>query len=396
MVRIDVVIFGGGAIGLWLLDELHRAGYSAVLFESQALGAGQTIASQGIIHGGLKYTLKGLFTSSADAIKEMPARWRRCLSGEAKPDLRATPIRAQFCHLWSTDALRSRVGLFAASAALTVKPRPLSREDWPTVLRGCTGSVSVLEEQVICPRGFVATLAAAHDRRLFQYRAGALKADIAGSQVSTITLTLASGLEIKVLPRTIVLAAGQGNAELRAIFGLSSQAMQRRPVHITLARHIDLPMLNGHCVDGNKTRVTITSDHDASGRVIWQIGGQVSEDGVDMTRAQLVKHVKQELRAALPGFDTHGLEWSSYLIDRAEGANRGQRPADATVLCEGNVITCWPTKLALVPAAAERIAALLPDPIAPPLDSRVVKDWPAPQVAMPPWETAAEWIKCDG
>ena len=49
---VDVVIFGGGAAGLWTLDELHRAGRSVVLLESGDLGAGQTIASQGIIHGG--------------------------------------------------------------------------------------------------------------------------------------------------------------------------------------------------------------------------------------------------------------------------------------------------------------------------------------------------------
>ena len=45
--RLDVVIFGGGAAGLWLLDELVRAGYEALLLEAGALGAGQTIASQG-------------------------------------------------------------------------------------------------------------------------------------------------------------------------------------------------------------------------------------------------------------------------------------------------------------------------------------------------------------
>ena len=57
--RVDVLIFGGGGAGLWLLDELHRAGHRVMLAECDALGAGQTVASQGIIHGGLKYTLPG-------------------------------------------------------------------------------------------------------------------------------------------------------------------------------------------------------------------------------------------------------------------------------------------------------------------------------------------------
>ena len=59
MARPDVVIFGGGVAGLWLLDELVRRGRDALLLESSRLGTGQSIAAQGIIHGGLKYSLAG-------------------------------------------------------------------------------------------------------------------------------------------------------------------------------------------------------------------------------------------------------------------------------------------------------------------------------------------------
>jgi len=52
--QLDVLIFGGGAAGLWCLDCFRRAGYHALLLESKALGSGQTIQAQGIIHGGGK------------------------------------------------------------------------------------------------------------------------------------------------------------------------------------------------------------------------------------------------------------------------------------------------------------------------------------------------------
>ena len=117
--HFDVVIFGGGAAGLWLLDELVRDGYDAVLLEANALGSGQTVASQGIIHGGLKYTLTGLFNPSADAIKEMPGLWRDCMAGTRLPDLTATQRRSDFCYLWSTQSLMSKAGMFAASHANT-------------------------------------------------------------------------------------------------------------------------------------------------------------------------------------------------------------------------------------------------------------------------------------
>ena len=60
LLDVEVVIFGGGIAGLWLLDELHRAGMTTLLLEAHELGSGQTIASQGIIHGGLIALLRDL------------------------------------------------------------------------------------------------------------------------------------------------------------------------------------------------------------------------------------------------------------------------------------------------------------------------------------------------
>ena len=81
MPRLDVVIFGGGGAGLWLLDTLRTHGYRAVLLEADRLGAGQTACCQGIVHGGLKYTLDGVLSGSAAVLREMPALWRDCLAG---------------------------------------------------------------------------------------------------------------------------------------------------------------------------------------------------------------------------------------------------------------------------------------------------------------------------
>jgi len=73
----DALILGGGVAGLWTLDRLHRAGHSVLLIEPNALGAGQTIWSQGILHSGLKYTLAGALNKAARAIQSMPERWMR-------------------------------------------------------------------------------------------------------------------------------------------------------------------------------------------------------------------------------------------------------------------------------------------------------------------------------
>ena len=90
----DVAIIGGGIAGLWLLNRLVKAGYNAVLLEQTALGGDQTAASQGMIHGGIKYTLSGSITGASEAIADMPDHWRSCLAGEGDVDLRGAPFSA--------------------------------------------------------------------------------------------------------------------------------------------------------------------------------------------------------------------------------------------------------------------------------------------------------------
>src|SRR5438445_7352869 len=99
--QLDVLIFGGGAAGLWCLDRFRRAGYHAILLESTALGRGQTIQAQGIIHGGGKYALRGVRDFTAvRSTKAMPERWRRSLAGEIEQDLRDTQVLSGRCHNW--------------------------------------------------------------------------------------------------------------------------------------------------------------------------------------------------------------------------------------------------------------------------------------------------------
>src|SRR5689334_7537771 len=125
--ELDVLICGGGAAGLWLLDQLARRGDRVLLLEAGRLGQGQTVASQGIIHGGLKYTLQGLLTPAAREIRDMPDIWRQCLAGSRAPDLRGTTVRSAACHLWQSDSLRSKLGMIGARVGLNVAPHDLAR-----------------------------------------------------------------------------------------------------------------------------------------------------------------------------------------------------------------------------------------------------------------------------
>lgn len=399
--QLDVLIFGGGVAGLWLLDALARAGQAVLLLEADALGAGQTIASQGIIHGGLKYTLDGLLNRSAGAVRGMPDRWRASFRGEAAPDLRGVRLRAESCHLWRTQSLRSRLGMVGARRGLRVRPQRVERDERPAALRECPGDVFALGEPVICPQSLLRELAAQHRGRIIKVDLSRLALVCGGAGVERVAVSdPLSGVSLELAPRHVVFAAGAGNEALRGRAGLSAAACQRRALHMVLVRG-DLPALFGHCVDGARTRVTITSaDAPAAGRGaggacrVWQVGGQVAEDGVAMDARELIDHARRELLASIPGLRLDGLEWSTYRIDRAEARAGGRRPDGEVVRREGNVLTAWPTKLALAPCLAERVCAQLDGPRCKPLVDELA-GWPRPAVADLPWEAARSWYVVD-
>ena len=389
--RLDSVIFGGGAAGLWLLDRLSRDGHHVVLLEARELGAGQTVASQGIIHGGMKYSLSGLLTRSAISIREMPGVWRDALLGRTSPNLTRTRVRSECCYLWQTDSLSSRVGMLGARIGLQVKSEAIESEERPAALVDVFGTVARLPEQVICPASFIADLAD-------QYRDRILKIDVErglrfqlGSPGEVETLQLkcpVTGEQLELRPHQVIFTAGSGNARLREMVGLSADVMQRRPLHMVLARG-DLPRLHGHCVDGAKTRVTITSDIDRDGQTVYQIGGQIAEEGTKLEPISLIERARAELMDVLPSVDWFNVEWSTYRIDRAEGAtSNGSRLLDTIqVLCAGNVTTGWPTKLVLAPILAQEIASRATSPyVSSAFDTTPLATWARPRVASLPWE----------
>lgn len=404
-IDLDAVIFGGGCAGLWTLDELRRRGLRPLLLESAALGTGQTIASQGIIHGGLKYSLRGAVSASARRVAQMPERWRRHQAGEAEPDLSAMALRAEWCCLWRTDSLRSRAGMLGARAGLRVQPRRLEAAHRPALLSGGDGTVYRLDEPVIDPPAFLEVMRRRNCDHLLRIdgERGLELESADGGGVSAVRLAHSeSGEPLRLRPQWVVLAAGAGNADLRRRIGLDEQAMQRRPLHMVMLRGRALEPLFGHCVDGSSTRVTITSARASDGRVVWQVGGQVAERGVSMAPPELIRHTREELRAVVPGFaqaEAGGeLSWSTYRVDRAEERRAdGSRPEGIALKEEANVLTAWPTKLALAPVLAEEVAGRIEAegrPAGPEWSPEALRelDWPAPEVALPPWEQEQEWI----
>ena len=395
-ISLDTLILGGGIAGLWLVDELRRNGYRAVLGEAHTLGAGQTICSQGIIHGGLKYKfgLKG--RGSAKVIAAMPPLWRQCLAGQREPKLTGTKILSDGCYIWGAQSQWSRFVAWVAGFGLRVKPITLDRSQWPQVLKGTAGRVYRVAEQVLDPVALVGDLARRNEHHLIKIDLDHLTFDrAADGTVSAVHVhDPATNRHVTFNPRYVVFTAGEGNAELRKRIGLSEQAMQRRPLHMVMLRGAALPPFFGHCIGGTKPRATITANVDSHGRTVWQVGGNPAERGVRMTSSDLIEFTRRELREILPGIDLSGVEWSTYTVNRAEAATAaGQRPDDVHLVRDGNVLTVWPTKLALAPRLAEQVIAAIGQPMEREVQTIPLDGWPRPTVAPPPWERAQNWVK---
>lgn len=357
--RSDVVIIGGGIAGLWLLTRLRQAGYSALLVEAGELGCGQSVLSQGIIHGGAKYALQGSVTQAANAIADMPALWRACLAGTGPVDLTAARILSQHHYLWSTGKLGSRMVAFFASKAVRGRVRPAEGDAIPAAFRdpGFKGMLYQLDEVVLDVPSVLAALAGLNTGCTLQARAEPGQFELA-APARPAALNLAG---LRVEADRFVLTAGAGNATLIEAAGLRKPAMQLRPLNMVMVRHRYPHPIYAHCLgSGSKPRLTVTSHPLADGAWTWYLGGDLAETGVGRDDEAQIEFAKKEMAAVVPWVDFTGADWACLRIDRAEPATSAKaRPDNAYLYAKEHVIVGWPTKLALSPNLADEVLETL-------------------------------------
>jgi len=387
ILNVDVAIIGGGIAGLWLLARLRQHGYGVLLIENDRLGAGQTLCAQGIIHGGAKYSLGGQISASTTAIAGMPELWWRSLLGKGDIDLRAARLLADHQYLWATRAPTSRLAAFFASKLMRSRMEKVA-DDVPAVLRHpeFRGVVYRLDEPIVDVASVLAAFAERyHESIVLNQGPVTPKAD------GTLTLRHAGQATWVIRPTCTVFTAGAGNA------ALPWATLQLRPLHMVMARGPALPgLLYAHCLGASDVpRLTVTSHYDATGRLVWYLGGGLAEDGVQRDRREQIHAARRELETLIPWASWSRAEFATFTIQRAEVQQpRGNRPAEPGIARDGRVLAAWPTKLALAPLLAERIEEMLrtlgarPRPV----DLRALADWPRPDIAVPPWDREdLEW-----
>lgn len=358
----DILIFGGGIAGLWLINRLRARGFQCLLLETDTLGGVQTLASQGIIHGGLKYALGGGLSSESEAIAGMPERWRAALAGRDDIDLRGVRVLADTQHLWSAGSVASRMTTFFASKMLRGRIEKLKREQFPSALADARfkGQVYRLDDLVVDTESLLHALVAPVREQLLRFEperdrlqwgdAGLVAAEVNG---------------VRIEPRLTILAAGEGNAGLladaRKARLFPDERAQSRPLKMVLVKHRLGHRLYAHCIGtSNKPRLTVTTHELPNGDLVWYLGGDLAERGVERTDAEQTTAARAELRALFPWLDFGDADFTVLDVARAEPRQQGlAKPDNAYAHRDRDLIIAWPTKLTLAPDLGDRVEALV-------------------------------------
>ncbi len=380
----DVLIVGGGVAGLWLAARLRGQCYSTLLVENASLGGGQSVKSQGIIHGGAKYALHGALTGASEAIADMPRRWREALAGDGELDLRPVRLLSDAHYLWSPGSLAGNITSFFASKAVRGRVDQVKGEALPPALQHpkFKGKVYRLAELVLDVPSLIQRLAdLAGDGLLAGHAIEPLRE---GDELVGLVV---DGRAIRA--QRIVLSAGAGNEALLQALGIQQPGMQRRPLHMVMVKAPSLKPLYAHCLGGGpKPRVTVTTHPAADGQWVWYLGGDIAEaDGVARNEAEQIAAAEKELRDLLPWIDLSAAQWATLRVDRAEPSQSGLvRPDNAFLADQGRLLVGWPTKLALAPDFADRVIAALERDGVQPTQQPPLPELPRPNLAQPVWE----------
>jgi glycine/D-amino acid oxidase-like deaminating enzyme len=386
--RADIVIFGAGIAGLWLLHSLKAQGYDVLLLETNAIGCSQTIASQGIIHSGLKYTLAGKVSDLARTISKMPDRWRLALDGSGAIDLKSARMNAPSQQLMIPGSIMGQMVKFAAKQTLG-QEAAISPDLQKS---GFTGSVIDMSEPVLDVPSVIESMAAP-----FQNLIRKIDSDIT-FEIKNDRIKSVSYQGQSVEADLFIFTSAAGNAQIAAQLnhdqGLKTQ---HRPLLMGMFKNAPFP-LYAHFVGLNEKPVATITTHTArEGSRIWYMGGQVAEWAKEDNPKAVYDACVHAFKTYLPNIDISAMEFATLPIDRVEGASgmSGWMPDTPTIHSAQNALYAWPTKLTFAPMLADMVDEQLkkmqirPSGI---IHDRDTLTWPLAPLAQPPWETA-QWTK---
>lgn len=372
--NIDIAIHGAGMAGLWVFNRLKRMGYDVLLLDTDSIGGEQSMASQGIIHSGLKYAFGGKINKLAASISAMPDQWREALTGHGPVDLSAARVNASSQYLLIPRGAMGGLLNLVTKKTLGKSVHDVAPEDWPTELQnsGFNGSMISMGEPVLDIPSAVRALAE-------PYRKCIKKSD--GTQINA---------------KLHIYTAAAGNLETAKQKdhdkGLETQ---HRPLLMGLMKNAPFP-LYAHLVGASdKPIATITTHTTKDNDLVWYIGGLPAERPKESDPQETIQTTIDAFAKYLPDLNLDNVKWATLPIDRVEGKSKtdGWMPDTPTIHDAGNHLYCWPTKLTFSPMLSDMIVKKLEEKgIKPSGEESDFSDLPDIDYRETPWDTA-QWTK---
>ncbi|MEM7651195.1 MAG: FAD-dependent oxidoreductase [Pseudomonadota bacterium] len=379
--KADIVIFGAGIAGLWAFHRFKRMGYDVLLLESDAIGGGQTLASQGIIHSGLKYAFAGKINKLAEIISAMPDLWRAALEGQGDVSLSAASYETQSQYLLIPKGFMGGLVKLVTKQALGNNVHEVAKEEWPEEIKasGFKGSVVFMDEPVLNVPSVLHALAE-------PYKDCIRKIDTPDAPMAFLEK---HGIETE----HIIFTSAGSNAKIAQMRGddegLETQA---RPLLMGMLKPAPYPLYALLVGASDKPVATITTHKNSDGTLVWYLGGSVAEREKEAPESEVYEATRKGFAKYLPNVDLSDVEWAVLPVDRIEGKSSvdGWMPDTPTIHSAGKTHYCWPTKLTFAPLLADRLVEKIKT-----APSNNISDWsflPPVDYALAPWDKAS-WKK---
>ena len=342
----DIVIFGAGIAGLWAFHRFKRMGYDVLLLEAEGIGGGQSIASQGIIHSGLKYAFAGKINKLAQSISAMPDLWRAALRGEGPADLSQAQVNADSQYLLIPNGLMAGLVKLVTKQALGNNVHEVAKDDWPDEVKqsGFKGTVVFMDEPVLDAPSVMRALAE-------PYKDCIRKIDTPDDPFGFLEK---HGIEAQ----HIIFTGAASNHEVASASGHDEGLeTQKRPLLMGMMKNAPYPLYAHLVGTSDKPVATITTHKTEDGNLVWYLGGGVAEREKDADPQAVYNATRKGFAKYLPDLDLSKAEWAVLPIDRVEGKSDvdGWMPDTPTIHSAGNVHYCWPTKLTFAPLLSDRL-----------------------------------------
>jgi len=358
LIETDVLVIGGGVMGLWLLNDLRDRQYRAVLLEHRELGGDQTSHSPVYIHQGHMYNRR---IELARRLKALWPSWQSWLEEHGAE----ANVPSHFGFVSPGDAEeRER---FWDEVGLSYRRVPI-----PPALEGGLVKVACETPEVcLSPRWLVAELSRkVMDSTCLVREISHIDLDDTRTRVLRVEAIAAEGERLVVQPKALVLAAGASNQGLleltaggrRSLTGRMQHSQQVRGTHILVVKgektHLE-PLTGVFPIHRGSLQIYT---RDLGEQTVWLVADHRTkliafvEDWIEYGSSWWLPDVVGLVSKFVPRCfaERERLRWGVYEAPKVEGSAGGEIPSEERVEQFGfrNLWVVWPTKLTLAPLAS--------------------------------------------